>query len=141
MTLVRWSPFPEFEAIDRRMRRMLDEFSVVPAVFPAADVFETDEEYGFELEVPGFEEKELTVEVSDHTLVVKGERLETKDEKDKHKHYRLHERLERTFERRFALPPEADAENIDAEFTKGVLIVHAPKVKTLRPRKVAIAAT
>ena len=138
MNLVRWSPFPEFEAIDRRMRRMLDEFGIVPTALPAADVYDTDRAYAFELEVPGFEEKELTVEVSDHTLVVKGERLETKDEKDKH--YRLHERLEKTFERRFELPSEADAENIDAEFTEGVLTVHAPKVETLKPRAVAIAA-
>lgn len=137
MNLVRWSPFPEFEAIDRRMRRMPDEFGIVPTALPAADVVETDEEYAFELEVPGFEEKELTVEVSDHTLVVKGERLETRDEKDRS--YRLHERLEKTFERRFELPPEADAERIDADFTKGVLTVHAPKVETQKPRKVAIA--
>jgi HSP20 family protein len=137
MTLVRWSPFPEFEALDRRMRRMLDEFGVLPTALPAADVVETDKEYAFELEVPGFEEKELTVEVSDHMLVVKGERLETKYEKDKS--YRLHERLEKKFERRFELPPEADTESIDADFTKGVLTVHAPKVETPKPRKVAIA--
>lgn len=138
MTLVRWSPFPEFEAIDRRLRRMLDEFDIAPPALPAADVYETDKEYAYEFEVPGFEEKELTIEVSDHTLVVKGERSETKDEKDKQ--YRLHERLEKTFERRFMLPPEADTKGIGAEFTKGVLTVHAPKVETVKPRKVAIAA-
>ena len=138
MSLVRWSPFPEFEGIDRRMRRMLDEFGITPAALPAADVYETEKEFAVELEVPGFEEKELTIEVSDHTLVVKGERSETKDEKDKQ--YRLHERLEKTFERRFMLPPEADTKGIGAEFTKGVLTVHAPKVETVEPRKVAIAA-
>ena len=138
MTIVRWSPFPEIEAIDRRMRRMLDEFGIVPAALPAADVYETDKEFAFELEVPGFEEEELSVEVSDHTLVVRGEQLETKDEKNKQ--YRLHERLERTFERRFTLPLEADTKSIGAEFTKGVLTVHAPKVDVPKPLKVAIAA-
>jgi hypothetical protein len=54
--------------------------------------------------VPGFEEKELSVEVTDHTLVVEGEQLETREEKDKQ--YRLHERLEKSFERRFTLPLE-----------------------------------
>jgi HSP20 family protein len=137
MNLVRWSLSPEFEAFDRRMRRMLDEFGTVPTALPAADIVETEKEYAFELEVPGFEGKELTIEVSDHTLVVKGERSETKDEKDKS--YRLHERLEKKFERRFELPPEADAENIDADFARGVLTVHAPKVEIPRPRKVAIA--
>jgi HSP20 family protein len=138
MTIVRWSPFPEIEAIDRRMWRMLDQFGIAPAALPAADVYETDKEYAFELEVPGFVEKELTIEVNDHTLVVKGEQLETKEEMDKQ--YRLHERLEKTFERRFTLPLEADTTKIGAEFTKGVLTVHAPKVDVPKPRKVAIAA-
>ena len=138
MTIVRWSPFPEIEAFDRRMRRMLDEVGIAPAAIPAADVYETDKEFTFELEVPGFEEKELSVEVSDHMLVVKGEQLETKEKKDKQ--YRLHERLETTFERRFTLPLEADTKGIDAEFIKGVLTVHAPKVDVPKPRKVAIAA-
>jgi HSP20 family protein len=141
MTIVRWSPFPEIEAFDRRMRRMLDEFGIAPAAIPAADVYETAKEFTFELEVPGFEEKELSVQVSNHTLVVKGEQLETKDEKDKQdKQYRLHERLEMTFERRFTLPLDVDTTSIGAEFTKGVLIVHAPKVDVPKPRKVAIAA-
>jgi HSP20 family molecular chaperone IbpA len=71
MTIVRWSPFPELEAFDRRFRRMFDEFGIGSTALPAADIYETDKEYAFELEVPGFEEKELSVEVSDHTLVVK----------------------------------------------------------------------
>ena len=138
MTIVRWSPFPEFEAIDRRMRRLLDEVGIAPAAIPAADVYETDTELTFELEVPGFEEKELSVEVSDHTLVVKGEQRETKEETDKQ--FRLHERLETTFERRFTLPLDADTTSIGAEFTRGVLTIHAPKVEVPKPRKVAIAA-
>lgn len=138
MTIVRWSPFPDIEAIDRRFRRMFDEFGIAPAALPAADIYETDAEYAFELEVPGFEEKELSVEVTDHTLVVKGEQLATKEEKDKQ--YRLHERLETTFERRFTLPLEADTTKIGAEFTKGVLTVHAPKVDVPKPRKVSIEA-
>ena len=48
MTIVRWSPFPEIEAFDRRMRRMLDEVGIAPAAIPAADVYETDKEFTFE---------------------------------------------------------------------------------------------
>jgi len=138
MTIVRWSPFAEIEAVDRRLRRMFDDLGIGPAMLPAADIYETDEEYAFELEVPGFAEKELSVEVTDHTLVVKGEQLETKVEKDKQ--YRLHERLEKAFERRFTLPLEADTTKIGAEFTKGVLTVHAPKMEVPKPRKVSIEA-
>ena len=52
MTIVRWSPFPEIDAIDRRMWRMLDQFGIAPAALRAADVYETDKEYAFELELP-----------------------------------------------------------------------------------------
>jgi HSP20 family protein len=138
MTIVRWSPFSDIEAVDRRFRRLFDEFGIAPAALPAADIYETDKEYAFELEVPGFEEKELSVEVTDHTLVVKGEQLEMKEENDKQ--YRLHERLERAFERRFTLPLEADTTKIGAEFAKGVLTVHAPKVDVPKPLKVSIEA-
>ncbi len=136
-TLVRWSPFQELDTFERRMRRMLDEVGLAPATLPAADVYETDGEYVFELEAPGFEEKELSIEVTDHTLTVKGERAEEKEKKEKS--YRLHERLEKAFERRFELPPEADPDKIAAEFAKGVLTVHAPKAATAKPRKVEIA--
>ena len=51
---------------------------------------------------------------------------------------RLQERLEKVFERRFVLPPEADTEHLAAEFGEGVLIVHAPKLTEIEPRKVAI---
>ena len=137
MTLVRWSPFLELDSMERKMRRLLDEVGVAPIPLPAADVYETEGEFVFELEVPGFEEKELSVEVSDHTLTVKGERTETKEEKEKT--FRLQERLWRSFERRFELPAEADTGRLAADFAKGVIKVHAPKAKLETPRKIAIA--
>jgi HSP20 family protein len=138
MQLTRWSSFPELEMMERRMRRFFDEIGAAPASFPAADVYETDGDYVFELEVPGFEEKQLTVQVSDHTLSIKGERAETTEEEDKTFH--LRERLATQFERRFELPPEVPGDKVFAEFASGVLTVHAPKETPLEPRKVAIAA-
>jgi HSP20 family protein len=138
-TLVRWNPFQELDAMERRMRRMLDDLGLVPGTLPAADVYETESEYVFEVDAPGFEERELTVEVSDHMLRVKGEHAEEKETKEKT--FRLHERLEKSFERRFELPPEADPDSIAAEFAKGVLTVHAAKAKVVEPREVPIAKT
>jgi HSP20 family protein len=139
MQLVRWSPFPELDTMERRMRRIFDEVGIVPAPLPAADVYETEGEFVFELEVPGFEEKQLEVEVTDHTLLVKGERKAEKEEKGKT--FRLHERLASQFERRFTLPPEADTAKIDAAYEGGVLTIHAPKEKSAtKPRTVKIAA-
>lgn len=136
MAIVRWTPFMELDSMERRMRRLFEEIGFAPAPLPPADVYETDDEFVVELEVPGYEEKELGIEVFDHTLSVKGEREEATEQKAKE--FSLQERIERKFERRFALPAEADTEHLKAVFAKGVLEVHAPKVRTTKPKHVAI---
>ena len=136
MEVVRWTPFREFEAMERRMRRFFEDAGFAPMLMPAADVYETEKEYVVELEVPGYDEKELEIEVIDHTLRVTGERKETKEEKDKA--YRLHERLEKTFERRFELPVETDTKKVEAKFAKGLLEIHVGKTPEPQPQKIAI---
>jgi HSP20 family protein len=137
MLLEKWTPFNEVDLIDRRMRRMFAGLGIVPMVTPAADIYEADDELVVELEVPGYGEKELEIEVVDHTLTVRGERKEEKDEKEKE--LRLRERLEASFERTFILPTEADSEHLTATYGKGVLTVHVPKAAHAEPRKIAIA--
>ena len=137
MQLVRWSPVAELDAMERRLRRFF-ETGEAPTTLPAVDVYETDGDLVFELEVPGFEEKQLTVEVSDHTLSVKGEREEEKERKEQTFH--LRERLATQFERRFVLPPEVLGDKLFAEFDAGVLTVHAPQAKAVEPRPVQITA-
>jgi HSP20 family protein len=134
--IVRWNPWRELEQMQRRMRRTFEELDLAPSVFPAADVYETDGEVVVELEAPGFEEKEIDVEVADHTLVITGGRKEEKEQKQKS--FWLRERLESTFERRFELPPETDTEKVSATFAKGVLAVHVPKTGKAPARKVPI---
>jgi HSP20 family protein len=136
-TMLKWSPLTELDSMERRMRRMFEGLGFAPGLLPATDVYETEKEFVVELEVPGFEEKELGIEVSDHTLTVRGERLETKEQEKKT--YRLRERLEREFERRFHLPAEADTKHVEAKFRKGVLEVHAPKIGTTKPKKIEIS--
>jgi HSP20 family protein len=137
-TLVRWAPFQELDTIERRMRRMLEDFGIASAPLPAADLYETDQEVVVELDVPGFDEKELSLEVIDHTLLVKGEHKVAKEEMEKT--FYLHERLEKHFERRFTLPPELDVEHVEAKFGTGVLEVHIPKIERAKPRKIEIKA-
>jgi HSP20 family protein len=121
--------------VDRQMRRVLEELGVSVPPAPAADVYEGERELVVELEVPGFGEEELEVTVSDHTLAIRGERVE---EAEKGKALRLHERLERKFERRFALPSAIDSEHVTAEYRHGVLTVHVPKTVGGRSHTVSI---
>src|SRR3990170_7475499 len=115
---------------------MLEDTGFGVPFAPAADVYETKDEFVVELEVPGFAESELSVDAFDHTVVVKGTRAEQKDVADRR--FRLHERLEREFERRFELPPEADTDKLEAVFERGVLELHAPKTPEATPRKIPI---
>jgi HSP20 family protein len=137
-TLVKWAPFSDLDTVERRMRRMLEDMGVASARLPASDVLETDKELIVKLDAPGFDEKELSVEVSDRTLVVKGEKSEVKEEKDAT--FYLRERMENRFERTFALPTEADVTHVGATFEKGVLAVHVPKTARVTPRKIDIKA-
>ena len=137
-TLVKWAPFQDLDVSERRMRRMLEDFGVAPAALPAADMYETEKELVVELDVPGFDEKELALEVSDSTLTIKGER--TKEKEEKEKSFYLHERLEKHFERRFKLPPEADLDHVEAKFHTGVLEVHVPKIEQVKARTIEIKA-
>ena len=135
-TMLKWAPLTELDTMERRMRRMFEGLGFAPGIRPATDVYETQDEFVVELEVPGFDERELGIEVTDHTLTVKGERVEAKESEEKA--YRLRERLERTFERRFHLPAEADTEHVVARFDKGVLQVHAPKLELAKSKRIEI---
>jgi HSP20 family protein len=139
-TLEKLSPFRDLDVFERRMRRLFSDFPVpvpfLPALTPAADVYETDDELVVELEVPGYEEKELDVAVVDHTLVVRGAREETTEKEEKT--VRLHERLASTFERRFELPPQTDAEHASASYRKGLLTLHVPKTAEAARRTIPI---
>ena len=135
MAIMKRSPFQELDSMERQIRRVFEQVGFAPTLLPAADIYETKNEFVVEVDVPGYEEKEIEIEVFDHTLVVKGEQGETKEKEEKS--FRLHERLEREFERRFVLPSEADTDHVKAKFVKGVVEVHAPKIANAKRRKVA----
>lgn len=133
-TIERWTPVRELDRMERAVRRLFEDAGVFSAL-PATDIYETDDEFVVEIEVPGFEEHELDVEVMEHTLVVKGMREEHLAD---HERMLLRERLERAFVRRFELPSVTEPEQVRAEFDKGVLTVHVPKTGPARPRRVEI---
>jgi len=137
-TLTRRTPFGELEPIERRMRRLFN-IGLAPLTMPLADVYETPSELVVELEVPGFDEKQLGIEVSDHTLTITGERKLTTEETERS--FLLQERLESAFTRRFVLPSETDTGHVKAAFSNGVLEVHVPKLATTAPQKIEITTS
>ena len=137
-----WAPF---ESLRREIDRLFDDFRPfdwrlpsrvlgleVPRsaraegqVAPAMDLVEKDDAYEITAELPGLDEKNVEIKLSNHTLTIKGEKNEVKE--DKQKDYYQSERRYGSFQRSFQLPEGVDADKIDANFAKGVLTVKLPK--------------
>ena len=95
------------------------------AFTPRIDVKEEDASYEIAAELPGLEEKDIEISVSDGSLVLRGEKSDAKEEKEG-KYYRQ-ERIYGRFERTFHLPDGVEADAIKAKFKNGVLAITLPK--------------
>jgi len=101
---------------------------------PAVDITETDKAYEVTAELPGMDEKNIDVKLTNGNLTIKGEKQEEKEEKKKD--YYLKERTFGSFERSFPLPEGVDKDKIEASFKKGVLTVTLPKTpEAQKPEK------
>jgi HSP20 family protein len=107
---------------------------------PAVDIVEKDNAYEVTAELPGIDEKNIEVKLSDGGLTIRGEKKEEKEEKKKD--YYLHERHFGSFERSFRLPETVDTDKIEASFKKGVLTVTLPKTAAAqkKEKKIAVSA-
>jgi HSP20 family protein len=95
------------------------------AVAPAMDLVEKAAEYEITAELPGIDEKNVEIKLSNHMLTIKGEKSEEKEQKEKD--YFLSERRYGSFQRSFQLPEGVEVDKIDATFARGVLTVKLPK--------------
>lgn len=94
---------------------------------PQVDVSETSSAYEVSAELPGVEEKDMDVSISDGMLVIKGEKRDEREKKAKD--YHLTERSYGEFRRSFRVPDNVEPDKITASFSKGVLKVSLPKSK------------
>lgn len=97
----------------------------VSATYPKMDVSESDKEFKITAELPGMEEKDIDVSISNEVLTLKGEKKAEKEEK-KPNYFRM-ERSYGTFQRSIPLPAEVDRDKVQASFKKGVLSIVLPK--------------
>ena len=92
---------------------------------PQIDICGDDNCYEIKLDTPGMTESDLTLEVRDDMLIIKGEKEERNEDKDKH-YYRV-ERSYGSFQRTLSLPDDANADEIKANLDKGVLKLEIPR--------------
>ncbi len=122
-------PFSEFH---REMNRLFDDFftdfSITPAwgslaetkgsFGPKINVSETDKEIKVSAELPGMDEKDISVE-QDNGLVISGERKEENEEKNE-KWHRV-EHSYGSFRRVVPISANVDIDKAKADFKKGML--------------------
>lgn len=99
---------------------------------PRADVVETDDGYEVTVELPGLEQQDVEVSLTDDLLTVKGEKKVERE--DSRKGYYLSERAYGAFHRAIPLPPGVDSGKAEAVFRNGVLTVKLPQSDEARAK-------
>jgi HSP20 family protein len=94
---------------------------------PKVDIKETEEAFILDVDVPGVEAKDISVDMDDKVLSIKGERQIVREEKGEN-HY-CTERVSGKFYRQFSLPETIESSQISAKVKNGVLTLHLPKAK------------
>jgi HSP20 family protein len=96
-------------------------------VVPQLDVTEDDQAFHVTIELPGLDEKDVTVSLAERVLTISGEKKAEKEEKEKNAYRR--ERAYGSFRRSLEIPADIDTGRIEAKFKKGVLSIDLPKTK------------
>ncbi|MFZ5764890.1 MAG: Hsp20/alpha crystallin family protein [Thermodesulfobacteriota bacterium] len=99
--------------------------SAATLIKPQVDIRATEKEYTVSAEIPGVDEKDISIEVNNSTLTIRGEKRQDKEEKETN-YYRI-ERSYGAFQRILSLPGDGDTDAIRAHFKNGVLTITIPR--------------
>ena len=144
MNLVRFNPRTECFGTRPNIHRFFDNFFFPPAMGdgktefrnPAVDVYADDDNFFIKAELPGLDKKDISVDVKDGILTLRGE-CSAENEAKEEKYYQK-ERTFGKFERTFTLPAHIDTEKIKADYKDGVLKIGIPKPEEVKPKRITI---
>lgn len=139
-----WRGMTPWREIEDRMERLFEDtfgsprrpMAMATAWLPAVEVFEREGQVVMRADLPGLKREEITVEVTDGSLTIAGERKVEQEIKEQD-YYRC-ERSYGTFRRTIPLPTGVEKGKIAATYKDGVLEVTLPKAKGPEATKVAI---
>ena len=104
---------------------------------PSLDLVEHSERYEVVVDIPGVDQKDVTVEFAEGALQIRGERLAPEPPEEARVLRR--ERSAGRFGRSVVFRDEVDVARIEATFRDGVLRVSVPKSEKTRPRQSPVA--
>jgi HSP20 family protein len=137
--VARWRPFGDefFWGPVARMFRGLDEPRAAGGrPSPAMDVSENEKSYTLTVELPGVKKEDVTVELQDNVLSIRGEKKSESEEKRDKSHWV--ERSYGSFSRSLSLPANVLSEQVKASFADGVLTIEIPKREEAKAKQISI---
>jgi HSP20 family protein len=146
MALVKWDPFRDVAELQNRINRIFDESfgrsrelddeTSLQSWRPAVDIYEIDGGIVVAAELPGVVKENVSVEVKDEILTIKGERLA--NPKIKEDSYYRRERLYGPFKRSFTLHQNIQPDLIKATFKDGILEIEIPRPQKEQPKQITV---
>lgn len=147
MTTTRYEPWSLLNQLSTDLNRLFEQQRpprstdeqgnlVASDWVPAVDIKEEEGRFVIYADIPGVDPKDIDIHMEKGTLSITGERAKVREEE--RDGFKRVERTRGSFLRRFSLPDSADAENISARCSNGVLEVTIPKHQALQPRKIAV---
>lgn len=130
------------QEVDQAMREFCDLFSPCKLsieefenldLMPSMDIVEENNKYTIQVELPGLDEKDIKISISDNTLTILGEK--STSVKNINKKYVFREITYGKYERVVSLPSYVDTGKAAASFKKGMLWVVIPKKAQARRAK------
>lgn len=103
---------------------------------PALDVSENENEYVIDADIPGVNKDDVSLEILDNVVTIKGERKSEKTE-DKKGFHRV-ERMYGSFQRSVQIPGGFKSDDVQAKFENGVLHITLPKREESKPRTITV---
>ncbi len=142
MKYKRDDPFRALEALHDEINKLFNfSWGRFPAIreeilAPSVDVWEDKDNIYVEADIPGFEQKDISLNLKGDNLIISAKKDETKEEKKKN-YYRC-ERYQGSFYREVILPSHIDASKIKAGYKNGVLKVTLPKKEEEKGKEIKI---
>lgn len=129
---------PEFRwDVDRLFDEVLNRGTMSIATSgPAADLYETEDEFTLEMNLPGYDLSDIDVNLEQGVLQISGSREEEAEEG--RGTYHVRERGWGRFTRTFTVPHTIDPNSVGAEFANGVLTVRMPKAAEAKARRIEV---
>jgi len=103
---------------------------------PPVNIFETNDHYIVEADLPGVTKDGLEVTVEDNELTIIGRRSDSQEIPNAEVLYQ--ESRVGDYRRVFELDPTIDTSKISAKMQQGVLTLTLPKAEKVKPRKITV---